>query len=112
VSESEVWLRMLPLAANLLSIVLLARIVWHCTLDRLATVSVALLATVSFSFCWISSELRNYALQVLFSTLAVYLGLRATDRQIAKEWLALGAATALSWYSFYYALYASIALYF
>ncbi len=106
---SENVVRVLPALLNLLGIP-----VMYALGHRLRGEPLGLLAAFFWSFnayqVWHAQDARSYALWAVLSPLAVWLALRALDRQGRVDWVLYVVAAALAAYVYYLELFVVVAL--
>jgi hypothetical protein len=108
-SADEVWIRTLSMLAGLVTVVATGRIAFRMVSER-AGWTAAFLAAVTWPLVWTSFEARNYATMNAFSALAWLATVAALQRGAWWRWGLVAVALAASWYSFYYAAHAAVAL--
>lgn len=99
--DSAFAMRYLSVLGNLIGVAVMAALARRLFRDdRLGYLAAALWATNAF-LIWHAQDVRNYAPWSGFSVLAMWLFLRAADRNRPRDWALYVAAEALALYTFY-----------
>ncbi|MBC7293371.1 MAG: glycosyltransferase family 39 protein, partial [Thermoleophilia bacterium] len=98
---SEFAMRYFPLLGNLLGAAAIAALAQRLFHDRRAAILAAALWAVNPHLIWHSQDVRNYALWAALSPLAMWLFVRAADRNRARDWALYVVAEFAALYMFY-----------
>ncbi len=109
VGTSEDVVRILPALLNVLGIPIMYALGHRLRGWRLGMLAALLWSLNAFQI-WHAQDARNYAIWAMLSPLAVWLALRALDRQRRVDWLLYLVAAALAAYVYYLELFVVIAL--
>jgi len=99
--DTELAMRYLPLLGNLIGVAAMAGLGRRLLHSERAGLIAAALWAINPHLIWHAQDVRNYAIWAGLSALALWLFVRAADRNRPRDWLLYAAAETLALYTFF-----------